>query len=1595
MNLNNQELSKFNYFIKKLDDDSLNISSQDNKLILGKNTGSSPDLLQEKVKGVVNYICSHSVELNSKQKTRIESIQTKLSSAIKEQDQEIQKTLQPYLNQLDTWLHSPEIPLKECAVASSSIVFQIAAIPKDKQQFMENLQLVLDHFPRYQLHQDLSVFDSTFQNMPIDWNFDLLMKALDSEFKKHAMQKPEEVSLQAAILHLLKSPKPIKMGMLIETPNTSSAILLICFVHMVAKGFPCIVNREFFKTRAQDFSLYPSLNLSTDVDIYLQKQGDLCVVIPKGKSLLEFGFNPGNLEISTGAHLIPTSQPLQIATGIEQILINETEKERFFRLIEFDGHGLSDHFTNSGIAQPASIAGLSKEEFQQVFAALNDKNLAFMSLGSCFSGGTNSLSIHLPDQTVPCPIYIQSSFDTIIGKTPRIDSHDTTCILDYVEKTIFPVRKNQDPYITEPRQLTKAHEEDLSLLWDVSNPALSFMNLGTLLLPSNKADIPKVAYTLANSEQILDVSRLYRGQTQTGGVYIEDTNLDRKAYIFSDPIVPITLEVSSNLPVILLSRGGSTHHVIKEIIAPQQNIEDIARETFNAFNFLSRKNFPETANKVFFIGHFKCRFLGAEVDLFHVVIKSTLTEREIFFQLENENQIRSISFSLEENALYPWKINKSSILPYFDGIRAFYLAQAISTPSTKALLQATGGKKSEVDFIEALDEFFFTDQDKGVTVLLSAILKDHYQNSKNAPETVKALNAIEQSTSSSPQAYYMRQACLINSSNIADSMGLTYVRKQLEPYSYTSLMAAVKNGNLTQVQQIINAHSMNKQFYLECKTTMQSTALHIAIEQKQFEIAKCLINEGANLYLENHLSDTALSLACSAGDPEFVKWILNISQGLEGDFGGKALYKTLEAKNYTMAKLLISYGVGIKANLDYIPLLNQCIRDQNNEILKLLLEKGVDPNQQDPLYWVAYNGSKKGVEMALTLLEAGADINRVSKQGQTPLHSAIVNKNYPVIEFLIKRGASLQIEDNNKCTPLELASQTPGLLEFILQIPGIDINPKNTKLNSFFQQAIFSGNIKLAKLLITNGIDINQSFEKSEPLLMFYLLNIPPGINPQPVIQFFIDNGVDLTQQDSHGNSVMHLVTHKQNLAVFKYLREVKVPYDKPLNHNGISPYIEGLLTSNPQIIFLRELLDHDKHLLGKDFRTISATLKNSIKRWSLRHPTAVLTLMEKIDDLPIYSNMIAASKEKWSNNLTQKEIEVAKINEELKKIKQSPDGKLADFYGLPILHAAFYLGFEADDTTRNVIFTLIDQFPECIHEKYIKLPTELTNDLEILKALVKKGAEVSLEPRFGISDLELLKLLDQKGIDLSGETGLHFLSLFTAKTYNRADQKEGIAFLLSKIQKSIHRVLSKAILEEVSDDIINLLIKHPLLDLQIADSGWNSPLANAVMTKNASLSKQLVSMGAKYSVSTSISFQNYSNPFFVLCMHKDSKAISEIAECLLQSDLVKEINKLVNFSTQSIPPLTFAINMQKEKLISLFIKYGANVNIPDMDGNTPLHNALISFKDDLNKHLPMIRLLLDSGAQWSIPNNEGLTAEDLAIKLRSNEILELMHKTT
>ncbi len=327
---------------------------------------------------------------------------------------------------------------------------------------------------------------------------------------------------------------------------------------------------------------------------------------------------------------------------------------------------------------------------------------------------------------------------------------------------------------------------------------------------------------------------------------------------------------------------------------------------------------------------------------------------------------------------------------------------------------------------------------------------------------------------------------------------------------------AARNGDLQAVQAALKAGvNPNGQ-------RGQATPLMLAVSKRittagdtaepSIEIAKALIDAGADVNAKDYLNQTALEWAATHASPEIVQLLIKAGANVNTESSyGTPLGAT---SNPDIAKLLIDAGADVNAGKVISPLAN-AVKSNNTKLVELLIKSGAEVNdpKHTPLLWshspevmlaLIAGGAKTDLtnaqgdtflhlpyagavvpdaETIRLVLADGLDINKTNKAGSTPLHAAAMWCLPEIIEQYIAAGAKLDIKDQQGNTPLSLASARLEWAkgnQYIEKAPyekSVDMLVKAGAKDSGrtpLQDAVIAGDAEQVKKLIAAKADVNE-----------------------------------------------------------------------------------------------------------------------------------------------------------------------------------------------------------------------------------------------------------------------------------------------------------------------------------------------------------------------------------------------------------------------------------------------------------------------------------------------------------------------------------------
>ena len=378
------------------------------------------------------------------------------------------------------------------------------------------------------------------------------------------------------------------------------------------------------------------------------------------------------------------------------------------------------------------------------------------------------------------------------------------------------------------------------------------------------------------------------------------------------------------------------------------------------------------------------------------------------------------------------------------------------------------------------------------------------------------------------------------------------------PHGETPLMFASRNGNVNAIRALLD-HGAD----VNARETLRgTTALMWAAEQSHAAAVKLLIEHGAQIGVASN-PDTKGGTAYLAPP---------IQSRLRSAQGGGGL------RQRGGAGARGARGSGDPAD-EFVAAADAAAAEA-----AFGRRRNTDGGGLTPLVLAAREGDLDTVKV---LVEAGADVNQVTRYGWSPLLTATQNRNYQIGKYLLAHGADPNRANNGGWTPLYLATDNRNIeggdypvrapdmdhLEFIqllldhganvnARVCGAQSTPQQCKGDSTETRTIFtmqwlyedgatpfwraaqSGDVTLMKLLLAHGADPKiATAHNVTPLAVASGIGWVEGITFEwseaenvEAVKLCLDAGIDPNAADDEGRTALHGAAHKGRNEVVKLL---------------------------------------------------------------------------------------------------------------------------------------------------------------------------------------------------------------------------------------------------------------------------------------------------------------------------------------------------------------------------------------------------------------------------------------------------------------------------
>jgi ankyrin repeat protein len=324
------------------------------------------------------------------------------------------------------------------------------------------------------------------------------------------------------------------------------------------------------------------------------------------------------------------------------------------------------------------------------------------------------------------------------------------------------------------------------------------------------------------------------------------------------------------------------------------------------------------------------------------------------------------------------------------------------------------------------------------------------------------------------------------------------------------------------------------------------TALIDAVYAHRSDLARILIESGADVNAKSRYGETALLWAAYQGDAAVVELLLSKKARLlpaAGKFDRRnPLHMACEEQHIEVVRLLMAAGADVNAvaSTGETPLICAAMArhrgktdDKTRALLALLLDGGADPNAQSKggtsaLYWCALCSMPRSVEL---LLRHGADPQLPQDNGETPLDAA----KDPEVSALLK-AAGAQGRAASDPVNLHKAIKKGDMDAFCAALDaGADPNGEKDKQPALLH-AVACSRGEMVRILVARGCNLNG--RGPQRWCALHYLSSKRSLHPPnlDIGAFLLAAGIKVDTKDKDGRTPLALAVARGDLEVMTLL---------------------------------------------------------------------------------------------------------------------------------------------------------------------------------------------------------------------------------------------------------------------------------------------------------------------------------------------------------------------------------------------------------------------------------------------------------------------------
>ena len=443
--------------------------------------------------------------------------------------------------------------------------------------------------------------------------------------------------------------------------------------------------------------------------------------------------------------------------------------------------------------------------------------------------------------------------------------------------------------------------------------------------------------------------------------------------------------------------------------------------------------------------------------------------------------------------------------------------------------------------------------------------------------------------------------------HIASSYGYLDIVKLLVE-NKANIDSVDEKGNTPLMCACENKHEETALFLIHSKANLnifnneKNSPLHSAVRNNFIRIIEEGIKRGCDLNIIDKNDNTPLIEASRIGNTEIIKLLANNRANVNSQniLGQTALYFAVKGQYTDLVIFLLGKGADYRIptlskelpidvarklgnkEIEYIISRSVFIYLKSNFTLWIksyILEGGdiniVNSNGSTLLHECIILGFD---ELAIILIQSGADLMKKNNFGRTPVLLAIEKKCTVVLKEMIKRGFKYNQKELYELTKIAELQNCAIILKYLERNDNLvhssdDYKHKQTLSDTF--SAIRNKDVILLKTLIETGASIDERDNVGNTPLIF-----ASAIKNNNIIKYLVEKGANVNEKNNFGDTPLMIASATENEKTVKYLIENGANINGKANDGATALHFASLY-GHENIV--KYLIDNGSNINEKD----------------------------------------------------------------------------------------------------------------------------------------------------------------------------------------------------------------------------------------------------------------------------------------------------------------------------------------------------------------------------------------------------------------------------